>query len=222
MCVTFGNPSEPCCEGVARCKKCSSIDWAQNTWRFEQPRAAAAIVYDATQSIIYEEITAAQNIRMRKRDPASNPYDEGRQCAWDIDFIPWQAAYRSLITRSDGDINDQSLLVNPEHIGDDTTDYLSADAYDFGALRNERFGNRYEWVFRWQTYYQVTSPGPDPGPQPIDFIVARYRTPDHFDCEGANVFTLDEDYLTEQGFTLPQLLPAWIRVTRVRGVLEDA
>ena len=35
MCITFANPSEPCCEAVSRCRGCPEFDWSEFTWLYE-------------------------------------------------------------------------------------------------------------------------------------------------------------------------------------------
>lgn len=197
MCITFGNPSEPCCAGSKVCKACPAVDWSQWTWLWEQPAGQNIVMPDS----VFSTSNAWQNLF------PDAPYFVGRYeavrrrmnyysgCLWFA--MPVRAVYGV-------DDTSDALAGNPDG---------SNPNLPSGFLRYYQPSNtsspQWQAGFTTGNFTIYDEPGL---PLEAEYEATVYTLRDRWNCRGENYFDLDRDAASQ-----PDLYPEWIKITRVSG-----
>lgn len=219
MCITFANPSEPCCSDVdRRCQACPDIDWQNYTWLWEQPQAAAQRRFLGTYPVIglpadtvtYDARYAALRQKMTKGSACSwslsgsreyfvHAYNNSGNQVSDLPLNSWtfEPGFLAFSITVLDDLDFPAILAAGNWFNDR---WHSTDCY----LKRVLINGRHEWRAGWST-------GGSVGNAP------EYVLRGSFDCEGTNEFWRVDSISAAD---LPEWLtlahfPEWIRVTRV-------
>jgi len=218
MCISFGNPSEPCCDRpIQRCEACPAIDWSANTWLWEQPAAIRARDLQGTTFAEEGLGTPGTSRRYFARYAAvrqAMQVLESAKCTW---FVPY--VREATLGPGDawvpqfgwyGDLVLRDFTFDPA--GPLNNQFVDGWHSSFGVLSRVREQNTEQTANGWgfRVYYVLLFPGAVTAK--VDYSLGGGS----FNCLGRNRF--DRNMTRElPSWLTADMFPEWITVSRIAG-----